>query len=277
MKDLQIYYHWHLENPPAGTTVWPYCAGKIVSYGNSDCHAIQQQFCIHMIRDGAGCVVIDQRAYTLRTGDLFIFCPGQEIRYYDTPETAWQLYCIYLGGPGVDEFVNQLGFTSDQPFIRPVEQARIGGIFDKLWRLLRDHPAHGEYRVISTLFMLPTLCAENQSEKQENSTTIKQTLTLIKTARPPENVNVNRICGRLGMSRTTLYRRFIQQEGTTPTDFLIEHKLKKAREMLRSSTRKIAEIAILAGFNSDKYFFRIFKQRFGQTPAAYRRTASAGK
>ena len=59
----------------------------------------------------------------------------------------------------------------------------------------------------------------------------------------------------------------------TPIHYIIAQRLRIARELLTSSSKPVAEIARLAGFNSEKYFLKLFKQRLGVTPSACRQAA----
>ncbi|MNG14386.1 Exoenzyme S synthesis regulatory protein ExsA [compost metagenome] len=48
-------------------------------------------------------------------------------------------------------------------------------------------------------------------------------------------------------------------------------RIKKGIELLQNSNMKVYEIAPQVGFKDDKYFYRVFKRRFGVTPDEYRR------
>ncbi|MDD1533352.1 AraC family transcriptional regulator [Bradyrhizobium sp. WBOS4] len=60
-----------------------------------------------------------------------------------------------------------------------------------------------------------------------------------------------------------------EQAGITYSGFVLEQRLLRAERLLRNPamrTRKIIEIAQLAGFHDVSYFHRAFRRRFGQTP-----------
>lgn len=67
-----------------------------------------------------------------------------------------------------------------------------------------------------------------------------------------------------------------EQAGETYTGFVLEHRLLRAERLLRNPnlrTRKIIEIAHLAGFQDVSYFHRAFRRRFGRTPDDTRKLA----
>jgi AraC-like DNA-binding protein len=73
-------------------------------------------------------------------------------------------------------------------------------------------------------------------------------------------------------------QRLFEQEGTSFTEFLHEQRLLGAYRMLvspRFAHLRISDIAFEAGFNDLSWFNRLFRRRFGVTPADARRRPSA--
>lgn len=68
----------------------------------------------------------------------------------------------------------------------------------------------------------------------------------------------------------TLKRGFKQVFGTTVFGYLHQQRLQVAQHLLRTSALKVNEVARAVGFCDRNYFTRIFKQKFGITPSAYR-------
>ena len=64
----------------------------------------------------------------------------------------------------------------------------------------------------------------------------------------------------------------ITQTLTTPNDFILSLRLKKATEkLINDPNALIADIAFDYGFSNPSYFIRCFKNAYDITPAAYRR------
>ncbi len=65
---------------------------------------------------------------------------------------------------------------------------------------------------------------------------------------------------------------FRKQYNMTITEYVNDYRIKKACEMLSSSsTASLEEISIATGYNSQAYFNRVFKNHMGVTPSEYRR------
>ncbi|MCB9356930.1 MAG: response regulator [Lewinellaceae bacterium] len=82
--------------------------------------------------------------------------------------------------------------------------------------------------------------------------------------------NVDLLADLLGMKRTAFYQRIRQTSGLSANQFIQEMRLQKAREMLEAGKlRSVKDAAEAAGFRSTDYFSRLFRQRYGKSPAEY--------
>ncbi|MFT3762984.1 MAG: AraC family transcriptional regulator [Pseudoxanthomonas sp.] len=68
-------------------------------------------------------------------------------------------------------------------------------------------------------------------------------------------------------------RRFKRQIGMSWSDYVRAHRLHLASQRLLASDHSAAAISDALGFSSPSHFGELFLQRFGMTPAAYRRHA----
>ena len=74
----------------------------------------------------------------------------------------------------------------------------------------------------------------------------------------------------MGIAATTLQRR-LQGEGTAYQVVKDELRRDIAIDLLGDSTRSVAEVAGLVGFQETSAFHRAFKKWTGVSPGAYRR------
>lgn len=74
----------------------------------------------------------------------------------------------------------------------------------------------------------------------------------------------------LGVSRTTLYKRFKSSLGRTPKECLEEAQMDRARALLRDTRLTASEIGTRCGFAHPGSFLRAFRKVEGCTPIAYR-------
>src|SRR5262249_12665318 len=80
------------------------------------------------------------------------------------------------------------------------------------------------------------------------------------------------LAARHGLTPRSIQRLF-ERDGSTFSEFKLEHQLACARRMLadkRYSEWTIAAVAVAAGFGDLSYFHRVFRWRFGATPSDVR-------
>lgn len=82
---------------------------------------------------------------------------------------------------------------------------------------------------------------------------------------------VEQMAQRSGLNARTFARRFQAATGYTPIDYVQALRIEEAKQELEKDQRSIEEVAGLVGYADDASFRRVFKQRVGLTPAAYRK------
>jgi AraC-like DNA-binding protein/V8-like Glu-specific endopeptidase len=81
--------------------------------------------------------------------------------------------------------------------------------------------------------------------------------------------NIDKICDKRSVGRTTLYRRVKEITGKTPNDFIMDIRLERAAELLKNNAGNVGEVTQMVGFSKQDYFARLFKKKFKQSPKAY--------
>jgi len=64
-------------------------------------------------------------------------------------------------------------------------------------------------------------------------------------------------------------KAFRAETGQSPHQFVIERRLAKSRELLRSNKFAISDVALATGFGSQSHFQTSFREHFGLTPGQY--------
>lgn len=84
-----------------------------------------------------------------------------------------------------------------------------------------------------------------------------------------DKLTVPLLARKMGLSSSQFSRRFKQETGSSPMDFFLGLRLKKARKLLRSSPKTITEIAQDCGFASTAHFSTAFKKHTTLSPRDY--------
>ena len=96
---------------------------------------------------------------------------------------------------------------------------------------------------------------------------------IVKAELSNSNFTIDTLALSLHASRSKVHRRIKLITGLTPNNYLKEIKLQTAREILeRGDAYTVAEVCYKVGFDTPKYFSKIFEQRFGRRPISYIRS-----
>lgn len=80
------------------------------------------------------------------------------------------------------------------------------------------------------------------------------------------------IAKALHVSPNYLHTVFRQSVGSTPFEVVIERRIDKAKKLIVTGEKTILQIALETGFCSQSHSNKVFKEKTGQTPSAYRRS-----
>ena len=89
-------------------------------------------------------------------------------------------------------------------------------------------------------------------------------------ARYPEPLTLDDMALAAGLSKYHFSRMFKSATGSSPHEWVLQHRLGKARELLMSTRRPVADIARSTGFASASRFGELFRRHFGKTPREWR-------
>ncbi|MFD8707331.1 helix-turn-helix domain-containing protein [Kitasatospora sp. NPDC059648] len=87
-----------------------------------------------------------------------------------------------------------------------------------------------------------------------------------------ERLTLDGLAARAGLSGRTLARRFTEQLGTSPGQWLLARRIDAARALLEQTDLPVEAVAARVGLASAVNLRRRFRTALGTTPGAYRRT-----
>jgi AraC-like DNA-binding protein len=85
-----------------------------------------------------------------------------------------------------------------------------------------------------------------------------------------ENISLSDISSAASISRSEAGRCFMVYMQSSPIDYLIRYRLRRASSLLADTTMTVQEISQSCGFHSLSYFSRKFRQYYGCAPGSVR-------
>jgi AraC family transcriptional regulator len=85
-----------------------------------------------------------------------------------------------------------------------------------------------------------------------------------------EAISLGQLAGLCALSEYHFARMFRVSFGLPPHQYVLARRLSRARELLRTTSQPLGDIALACGFASASHFTNRFRQALGGTPGEYR-------
>ena len=90
------------------------------------------------------------------------------------------------------------------------------------------------------------------------------------------DLSLNDVARQVNLSPSHFSTVFSQETGQTFKEYLTEVRIRRAKELLRSTTLKSFEISYQIGYSDPHYFSYVFRKHTGLSPKEYRQQVQAG-
>lgn len=87
-----------------------------------------------------------------------------------------------------------------------------------------------------------------------------------------EKISLEQIAQAANISKRECLRSFQEVLNMTPFNYLMEYRVRKAAELLRTTSQSVAECGYACGFSGISYFTKSFRGFKGCTPSEYRKS-----
>ena len=91
------------------------------------------------------------------------------------------------------------------------------------------------------------------------------------------DISIEMLAELTNRSLTSFKKEFKRLFNEPPHRWIIDQRLDRAKILLSSTNRTVSEIGVECAFSNISHFIKLFKQRFGETPASFRRHNSVLK
>jgi AraC-like DNA-binding protein len=89
--------------------------------------------------------------------------------------------------------------------------------------------------------------------------------------KPQDGWTVELLGKAAGVSESHVYLLFRKHLQTSPHNYILTHRLNKAKELLITTSMRVKEICYTCGFGNGAHFNRCFRQHLAMTPVDYRK------
>jgi AraC family transcriptional regulator len=89
-------------------------------------------------------------------------------------------------------------------------------------------------------------------------------------AKIAEELTLEEMAQSVGLSMAHFSQMFRKSTGESPHQFVLRHRVERARELLRADEERVLDVAVACGFKTQQHFARVFRRICGASPREYR-------
>ena len=232
-----------------------------------------EYYVIGFVEDGVRILSCKNEEYTVKTGDVLLFNPGDNHA------------CVQSGGGALDyrgfniaaeimrklalEITGHEALPSFSPnvicgnevacYLRPLHEAVMGRSpgFDK-----------EEWLLLMLSLLIQKYACPFERHVPDCRKEIERACAFMER-HYAQRISLEQICRHAGASKSTLLRAFTKAKGVTPYSYLQNLRVGKAKKLLEHGVPP-ARAALLTGFSDQSHFTNYFNRFIGLTPGAYR-------
>ncbi len=225
---------------------------------------------------GAGILEYNGQKYSVPPGHFFwIDCTKRQHYYTDPDAGFWNVQWVHFKGANTKAYYeaflscNNGSPVSTRPLHLPIQEllnALLEADCSGENQMLTDYYLSGILTQLASQAVLATASSHRSGDVPE----IIQAIRSLLQTHYQEKVTLTDLGNRFNMNPYYLQKQFKRYIGQSPTEYQIFLRMSKAKELLRSTTLSVGEIAYQVGIENLGYFTRQFKQQEGMTPQEYR-------
>lgn len=247
------------------------CGSQKCEPGFSWGPALRNHHLIHFVAKGKGRFVCEDREYTVGAGSGFYAPPDKVVYYQADNSDPWEYVWVGFNGVDAGRLLKAVRLSAQSPCFSSKDPQKA------IRRIRAIYNANGattacETEMIGQLYrFFSLLLKENESTVRPKSRQAQYLDTAIRFIERNYSmpISVNAIANSAAISRSQLYRVFMQELNYTPNEYLTRYRIGIACDLLNSKGVTISEAAYSSGFSDPQYFSRVFKRIKHMTPSEF--------
>ncbi|WP_172253308.1 AraC family transcriptional regulator [Saccharibacillus deserti] len=255
---------------------------SLLFYGREDCApahcwgpGLRDAFILHYIQSGRGLFRSEGREYPLGPGQGFLILPDTLVHYEADPEDPWVYVWVGLRGLQVRALLERAGLTAGSPVYtaadRPPFERFYAGLLEAREQPGGDLLAQAEvYRLLAALVgAAPPTAVRPGAPPRAREAHLSRAAAVIENGYS-RKLGAEDIARAVGLDRTYLSSLFKDAYGVPLQTFLLQYRMRRARELLRNPSLSVSDVARSVGYPDPFLFSKMFKRVCGVSPSAYR-------
>ena len=242
----------------------------------------QEGYHLYVVLSGKGILKKEDQMIEIHEGQMFLLRDQEESTYQADELNPWHYVWIAYCGDHAQRYMHYAGFTEgvhvQECHIPPMD-------FYAVVKEILEHPhlnVSSEIYRMSLALKFLSMAIESREIGQEGNRQrgdMSPDDYVAYAARYIQanfaNIRISDVASYIGINRTYLTTLFKKKMLMSPQEFLMHVRMDRSRALLRQTTVPISAVAQEVGYEDQLAFSKIFKKKFGISPAQYRKANQA--
>jgi AraC-like DNA-binding protein len=197
-------------------------------------------------------------------GTIILIYPNVWHRYCPNENTGWEEYWVGFSGSYAQYLLEQACFSPQNPIIGVGFNNEFLETFSKLIDLIETK--HDTNQKLSSFLLIQLLgivyaSALLSNQKRTKKEELIQEVVVHIHENWAKTIDFQMLSNRFNVSYSWFRKSFKEVLGTSPNQYQLMLKIRKAEQLIQETNLTISEIAYQTGFDSEFYFSKLFKQK----------------
>ena len=221
------------------------------------------------VEEGRMVVTVEEKEWILTAGDCILIWSAQVHGFRSEGHSSHTL-CVFSPELVRRFFTQHSGQLPLCPVIRGEDASLCHQLIARLKEENNILAVKGIlYLVAGEIERYVTFHKRARGRHEERSVLMSQMLAYMNEHFMGE-CSIGRMAEELCYEKGYLSKVFSKTIGISPAEYVLQLRLSRARELLRSTPDSVINVGIASGFNSPRTFNRNFMERYGVTPTQFR-------
>ena len=225
---------------------------------------------------GEGHFILDGKEVLVPAGNMVLYQPKQEQRYYFLGKDSSQYWFVHFSGRMVKSILKHYEIPLDGYILH----TGISYAYEDLFRRMRDELIECSWGYEELLVYLFRCLLIEMNRRLHQALPMAAGFVRDEMDRAKdyfrehynEEISIEQYAVSRNMSSSWFGKSFAAAAGMSPKQYILELRIRNAQLLLETTDGTVSEIAQIVGYDNPMYFSRLFRKAKGLSPQKYRKT-----
>ncbi|MBQ7976447.1 MAG: AraC family transcriptional regulator [Clostridia bacterium] len=246
------------------------CGHEILPVGFINRLNLKYRHILHYVIKGKASYEARGNKLEVNPGELFIIYPGEQVTYYTSGNEPLEVCWIVFSGQRVYNTLISAGIPRETLIFKSTNSLFVDNVINCLEYTEKNSASLSQLRLNACIYNCLAAIENPQTNEASKSKRYITAAVSFMECYYGSGIKTSDVAKQLQLDRTYFYRIFKSETGKSPSRFLMELRINKAKQLIRENV-DLKNIAYAVGLKDVYYFSALFKQIEGISPGQYKK------